>query len=131
MSPALIFFAAYLFEIDSIKSYFTIRNYMSHVKQLYVKKGYPKSKFDSAVLKAVMRGIQRCMPPKADSRVAFLLIHYHIPEQLKKTRSFTTKKAFAATSFGFFAMLRFHCYGKFSFENLTLVLRGVERIQTI
>ena len=123
LSLSLVFFAAYLFEIDSIKTYSTIRNYMSHVRQFYIKKGYPKNRFDSSVLKAVMRGIQRCMPPKADSRVAFLLIHYHIPKRLKTTRSFITKKAFAATSFGFFAMLRFHSYGKFSFENLTLVLR--------
>ena len=81
VSVSLVFFASYLFELDTIKSYGTIRNYMSHVKQFYVKKGYPKKKLESPLLKAVMRGVKRCMPPKADSRVAFLLIHYQLPRQ--------------------------------------------------
>ena len=40
LSLSLVFFAAHLYEIDSIKTHSTIRNYMSHVKQFYVKKGY-------------------------------------------------------------------------------------------
>ena len=68
------------------------------------------------------------MPPTADSRVAFLLIHYHIPRGIRHSRSRLTKKAIAAISFGFFAMLRFHSCGKFFRENLTLVLRGGKEI---
>ena len=95
----------------------------SHVTQFYVKKGYPKKKLHSPLLKAVMQGVKRCMPPKADSRAAFL-IHYHIPRLLLRSRSGTTKKATAALSFGFFRYATFHSYGKFSRENLTLVVKG-------
>ena len=121
---SLVFFAAYLFELESIKTFGTIRNYISHVTQFYVKKGYPKKKLHSPLLKAVMQGVKRCMPPKADTRAAFLLVHYHIPRQLLRSRSGTTKKATAALSLGFFAMLRFHSYGKFCRENLTMVFKG-------
>ena len=71
-----------------------------------------------------MRGIKRSMPPKADSRVAFLLIHYRFPRQFKNTISRTVRKTIAAVSFGFFAMLRFHSYGKLCLESLRLVLEG-------
>ena len=110
---SLVFFAAHLFELDAIKSYGTFRNYMSHVIQFYVKLGHPKKHLHSPMLKAVMQGIKRCMPPTADSRVAFLLILYQIPHMLRRSRSIVTKKAITALSFGFFAMLRFHSYGKF------------------
>ena len=128
LTLSLVFFAAYLFELDSIKSYSTIRNYMTHVTQFYVKKGYAKKSLKSELLQTVMRGIKNSMPPKADSRVAFLLIHYHIPTRLRRTRSTLIKKATVAISFGFFAMLRFHSYGKFGWKNLTLVLRGGKEV---
>ena len=125
VSISLAFFAAYLFELESIKSYGTIRNYMSHVTQLYVKKGYPKEKrLDSPLLKAVMRGVKRSMPPEADTRVAFLLLHYELPRRIKRAKCATTKKVISELSFGFFARLRFHSYSKFCMENLTLVLKG-------
>ena len=123
-SISLVFFAAYLFELDTIKSDGTIRNYMSHVSQFYVKKGYPKNRLNSPLIKAVMRGVKRCMPPKSDSRIAFLLIQYHIPRWLRDARSCTTKKSFAAILLGLFAMLRFHTYNKLCRENLTIVLKG-------
>ena len=41
LSISLIFFAAYLFEKDTIRSHSTIRNYMSQAKQHYLKRGYP------------------------------------------------------------------------------------------
>ena len=97
---------------------------MSHVKQHYICKGYPKEMLDSPLLKAVMRGVKRCMPPKADTRIAFLLLHYKPPRWMRKSRSCIVKKAWAAMSFGFFAMLRFHSYAEFFPENLTIVLRG-------
>ena len=121
MSISLSFFAAYLFELDSIKSSGTIRNYLSHVTQFYVKKGYPRKKLESPLLKAVVRGVKRCMPRTPDSRIAFLLIHYDLPRGMRKSRSITIKKAIAAMSFGFFGMLRFHSYGQFCQNNLTLV----------
>ena len=124
MSNSLVFFAAYLFELPSINAYSTIRNYISHVRQFYLKKGHPPKKLDSPLLKAVMRGVKRCMPPKADSRVAFLLIHYRFPNQFKNTNSRTVKKSIAAVSFGFFAMLSFHTYNKLCLECLRLVLKG-------
>ena len=125
---SLVFFAAYLFELDSIKSYKTIRNYITHVRQFYVKKGYPRKKLHSPLLKAVMQGIKRCMPPKADSRIAFLLIHYHIPRHIRQSKAVLVKKVTATMSFGFFAMLRFHTYGKLCKNNLTLVLRGGKEV---
>ena len=42
VSDSLTFFAAYLFELDSIKTYATIRNYMTHVKEFYIKKRLSK-----------------------------------------------------------------------------------------
>ena len=128
ISISLVFFAAHLFELDTIKSHGTIRNYMSHVTQFYIKKGIPKKKLVSPLLSAVMRGIKRCMPPKQDSRIAFLLIHYHIPRRLTNSRTVATKTALAAMSLGFFAMLRFHSYEKFFKGNLTLVLKGGREI---
>ena len=71
-----------------------------------------------------MRSVKRCMPPKADSRVAFLVIHYRFPHQFKNTNSRTVRKTIAAVSFGFFAMLRFHSYNKLCLESLRLVLKG-------
>ena len=71
-----------------------------------------------------MRSAKRCMPPKADSRVAFLLSHYRFPHEFKNTNSRTVRKTIAAVSFGFFAMLRFHSYGKLCLESLRLVLDG-------
>ena len=127
-SISLVFFAAYLFETDSIKSHTTIRNYMSHVMQFYIKKGFPKRKLVSPLLKAVMRGIKRCIPPKPDSRIAFLLIHYSFPRQYRKPKSDIEKRAIAAMVFGFFAMLRFHSYSKFGWGNLTIVLRGGKEV---
>ena len=128
LSISLIFFAAYLFEVDSIRSHSTIRNYMSQVKQLYVKRGYPKKMLESDLLKAVMKGIKRCMPPKADTRIAFLLIHYPLPVEFRRPKNLTIKKALAAIVFGFFAMLRFHSYDKFEMKNLTLVLKGGKEV---
>ena len=51
ISISLVFFAAYLFEIDTIKTHGTIRNYMPHVNQFDIKKGYPKKKLESPYLK--------------------------------------------------------------------------------
>ena len=68
-SLSLAFFVAYLFELDSINSYSTIRNYVSHVTQFYLKNGCPKKKLNSPLLRAVMRGVKRCMPPKTDTRI--------------------------------------------------------------
>ena len=102
LTLSLVFFAAYLFEVDSINLYSTIWNYMSHVTQFYVKKGYPKKSLKSELLKTVKLGIKRCMPPKADSRVAFLLIHYHLPSKILGSRSFLTRKTTAANFIRFF-----------------------------
>ena len=92
LSLSLIFFAAYLFEIDSIRAYNTIRNYMSQVKQIYLKRGYPEKKLESHMLKTVKKGIRRCMPPKPDTRIAFLLIHYPLPQKKPKTYNTQNKK---------------------------------------
>ena len=39
----------------------------------------------------------------------------------------TRNKAVAAIVLGFFAMLRFHSYGKLQLQNLTIVLKGGEK----
>ena len=128
LSLSLTFFAAYLFETDSIRAYGTIRNYMSQVKQVYLKRGHPKRLLDSHMLKTVMKGIKRCMPQKPDTRIAFLLIHYRLPPTLQEPKTPTEKRSIAAIVFGFFAMLRFHSYEKFRLSNLTIVLRGGREI---
>ena len=127
VSISLAFFAAYLFELESIKSHKAIRNYLTHVTQFYIKKGYPKKKLDSPLFKAVMRGVKRCLPQSPDCRIAFLLIHYQLPRKMITSRCVTIRKSIAAMSFGFFAMLRFHSYSKFYRKNLTLVLNGGKR----
>ena len=114
--------------MDSIRSFNTIRNYMSQARQLYLKRNYPEKVLDSELLKTVMKGIKRCMPPKADSRIAFLLIHYKLPRKYRKPTTTKRKKAVAAIVFGFFAMLRFHSYAKFQLQNLTIVLNGGREI---
>ena len=128
LSISLIFFAAYLFELDTIRSHSTIRNYMSQVKQLYLKRGYPKKLLESELLRTVMNGIKRYMPPKADTRIAFLLVHYPLPSKFKSPKIQIIKKAVAAIVFGFFGMLRFHSYSKFQLKNLTLVLVGGKEV---
>ena len=128
VSISLAFFTAYLFELESIKSHSTIRNYLTHAKQFYVKKGYPKDKLESPLFKAVMRGVKRCLPQSPDCRIAFLLVHYQLPRKMIKSRQVTIQKSIAAMSFGFFAMLRFHSYGKFCRKNLTLVLTGGKEV---
>ena len=68
------------------------------------------------------------MPPKADTRIAFLLIHYPLPSKFKSTNILIIKKAVAAIVFGFFGMLRFHSYSKFQLKNLTLVMVGGKEV---
>ena len=65
VSISLTFFAAYLIELDSIKIYATIRNYMTHVKQFYIKKGFPKKTLESNLLKSILRGIKKMHPSKS------------------------------------------------------------------
>ena len=128
LSLSLVFFAAYLFETDSIRAYNTVRNYMSQVKQVYLKRGYPETRLESHMLKTVKKGIRRCMPQNPDTRIAFLLIHYPLPRKYRKPKNPKTKRTVAAIVFGFFSMLRFHSYGKFQLSNLTIVLKGGKEI---
>ena len=128
MLLSLAFFAAFLFETDSIRSYNTIRNYMSQVKQVYLKRGYPETQLESHMLKTVKKGIRRCMPQKPDTRIAFLLIHYTLPRRYRRPKTPKTIRTVAAIVFGFFAMLRFHSYGKFQLSNLSILLMGGREI---
>ena len=69
------------------------------------------------------------MPQKLDTRIAFLFIHYPLTLGYRIPK---TKRTVAAIVFGFFTMLRFHKYGKFQHNNLTIVLKGdKEIVQTL
>ena len=82
-------------------------------------KSFTKRALNSDLLKTISRGIKKYMPPKAVSRIAFLLIPSNFALRLRKTWLFVLKRAIA--SIRFFSMLRFHFCG---WRNLTLVLEG-------
>ena len=128
LSLSLIFFAVYLLEMDSIGSYNTIRNYMSQVRQSYLKRVYPEKLLESQLLKTVKKGIKRCMPKKRTLVSPFSSSTIPSPENIFCTYNPTRSKAVAAIVLGFFAMLRFHSYGKLQLQSLTIVLKGRREI---
>ena len=124
---ALCFFAASLFTKNSIKSPKTIRCYISHAKNYWIKLGCDPLILEFKELSRVLRGISRKLPPKADSRPAFLLPHYKMPLEYRHPISAKDCRKMAAIVFGFFGMLRFHVFEKLNVNSLVLVtLRGLE-----
>ena len=123
----LCFFAASLFTKDTIKSAKTIRCYVSHAKNYWIKLGCDPECLDSTELFRVMRGISRKLPPKADTRPPFLLPHYNMPLAYRHPTTPGDCRKMAAVVFGFFGMLRFHVFKKLNINSLVLVtFRGLE-----
>ena len=74
----LCFFTAYLFRLPSINSAKTIENYSGQLKAAWAKIGLMITEFDESVRRDIIKGAQRLMPTKPDTRPAFLLPHYSL-----------------------------------------------------
>ena len=75
----LCFFEVALFLKKSIKSNCSIRSYVRHVKNQWIKNGCDPEDLKSNVLDRVLKGLKRWLPSKKHARPAFLLPHYKIP----------------------------------------------------
>ena len=104
----LCFFAVSLFLKKSIKSANTIRSYVRHVKNLWIQTGCDPKLLQSDVLNRVMKGLKRRMPSKRDTRPAFLLPHYRLPNKFRHPSNGRHCSTIAAIIFGFFGLSRFH-----------------------
>ena len=60
---SLCFFIAYLASRPTIRRYTTVRGYICHVKALWRDAGCPEKRLHSPLLRAVMRGVRRALPP--------------------------------------------------------------------
>ena len=121
VSLTLCYFAAFLLMQKSIKSANTIRCYVSHVKNYWIKLGCHPEHLKSDVLSRVLKGISRVRPRKRDTRPAFLLPSYRIPVHLRHPISGDRCSQVAAAIFSFFGMLRFHVLKKLRLKSLVLV----------
>ena len=99
---ALCFFAASLFLKKSIKSANTIRSYVRHVKNLWIQNGCKPERLQSDILNRVLKGLKRQLPPKKDTRPAFLLPHYGLPPKFRYPASGRLCSTIAAIIFWFF-----------------------------
>ena len=97
----LCFFAVALFVKKSIKSASTIRSYVRHVKNQWIRHGCDPKALKSNVLDRVLKGLKRWLPPKRDARPAFLLPHYKIPPMFCHPTSGKLCASIAAVIFEF------------------------------
>ena len=104
----LCFFAVTLFLKRSINSSKTIRSYIRHVKNCWIQNGVDPESLNSDVLERVLKGLKRRLPNKKDTRPAFLLPHYKLPNDLGNPTSGQLCATIAAVIFGFFGLARFH-----------------------
>ena len=123
----LCFFAVSLFQKKSIKSANTIRSYVRHVKNLWIQKGCDPKLLQSDVLNRVLKGLKRRVPPKRDTRPAFLLPHYRLPKRFRHPSNGRHCATIAAIIFGFFGLSRFHILKQLNIDSLSLVdKKGVQ-----
>ena len=123
----LCFFAISLFLKKSIKSVSTIKSYVRHVKNLWIRNGCDSKLLRSDVLNRVLKGLKRRLPPKKDTRPAFLLPHYRLPKKFSHPSNGRHCSTMAAIIFGFFGLSRFHILKQFNIDSLSLVDRkGVQ-----
>ena len=120
----LCFFAVALFVKKAIKSASTIRSYVRHVKNQWIRRGCDPKTLKSNVLDRVLKGLKRWLPPKRDARPAFLLPHYKLPTRFCHPTSGRQCTSIAAVIFGLFGLARFHVLEKMSIDSLTLVDKG-------
>ena len=123
----LCFFAVSLFLKKSIKSANTIRSYVRHVKNLWIQNGCKPDRLQSDILNRVLKGLKRQLPPKKDTRPAFLLPHYGLPRKFRYPASGRLCSTIAAIIFGFFGLSRFHILKQMNINSLCLVdTKGVQ-----
>ena len=79
---------------------------------------------ESDVLDRVLKGLKRRLPPRKDTRPAFLLPHYTLPDRFRHPTSERRCSTIAAIIFGFFGLARFHVLEKLNIDSLSLVDRG-------
>ena len=113
-----------LFVKKSIKSVNTIKSYVRHVKNLWIRTGCDPKVLKSDVLRRVLKGLKRRLPPKRDARPAFMLPHYKLPRQFFLPTSGRQCSTIAAVIFGFFGLTRFHILEKLNVDSLSLVDKG-------
>ena len=120
----LCFCAVALFQKKSNKSARTIRSYIRHVKNQWIQKGCDPEILKSDVLERVLKGLKRRLPPKSDTRPAFLLPHYNLPLSFCHPTTQQLCATMAAVIFGFFGLARFHVLEQLTIDALTMVDRG-------
>ena len=120
----LCFFAAFLLLKKSIKAAGTIKCYVAHVKNRWIRLGCNPKYLKSHILTRVLKGISRVRPRKRDTRPAFLLPSYRIPLHFRHPISGSRCAQIAAAIFSFFGMLRFHVLQNLSVKSLVLVDHG-------
>ena len=117
----LCFYVGYLFRLPSINSASTIISYASNLRSAWLKMGVLQTDFDSSVFRDMKKGVKRLLPNKPDTRPAFLLPHYHIPQIFLTPMTSSHILFKTAVIWGFFGMFRFATYQKLGVHNLIVV----------
>ena len=86
--------------------------------------GIQFSVFDELVHSDILKGAERLLPKKPDSRPAFLLPHYQPPNIFTTPITNTQLLLKATVIFGFIGMFRFSTYDKLGISNLIIVGRN-------
>ena len=122
----LCFFFASLFTKDPINSSKTIRCYVSHAKNYWIKLGCDPEFLESKELFRVLRGVSWKLPPKADTTPPYLLLHYNMPLEYRHPITSADCRKLTKVVFGFFGMVRFHVLKKLNINSFVLVtIRGL------
>ena len=76
----IIFYTAHLVLSPKINAYSTVHGYVRRLRSSWEESGCQLSNFDRVIIKKTLAGVKRLMPKKYDSRLAYLLPHYDLPE---------------------------------------------------
>ena len=85
--------------------------------------------FDAAVFADMRKGVKKLLPRKPDSRPAFLLPHYCLPQIFLTPLTHSHILLKTAVVWGFLGMFRFSVYQKLGLNNLVIVGRNGEEIR--
>ena len=80
MCLIIIFYTAHLVLSPTINAYSTVYGYVRRLQSSWEESGCQLSKFDRIIIKKTLAGVRMLMPKKYDSRLAYLLPHYDLPE---------------------------------------------------
>ena len=119
----IIFYTAHLVLTPTINAYSTVYGYVNRLRSSWKDAGYQLSEYDSSVVKKVLAGARRLMPKKYDSRLAYLLPHYDLPEIFLRPVTLEQQLMKVAVIWGFIGMFRYSTYHKLGIRNLTIVGR--------